>query len=148
MINAHKEKYHDLYWSIADSASKQSVAERKKVGACIVTTTGMIAVGWNGMPSGLTNVCEWQCEDGKGYDTGRTKPEVIHAERNALDKLTREGITPCGAIIFITLAPCLECAKSLYSVGVESVYYRDDYKTSAGIEFLRKMGVSVFKKQH
>jgi dCMP deaminase len=133
LIEAQKDKYHSLYMDMAVLQSGASCAERKKVGSIIVLTTGTMASGWNGMPAGMDNCCEDQ--------NGDTKPEVIHAERNALDKLSKEGISPMGAIVFITLSPCMECAKSLYSVGVTEVYYLSGYKESSGIDFLNKMGV-------
>lgn len=130
---------------IATSAAMQSVAVRRKVGAAIILPTGLIATGWNGMPAGFANVCEWQPSDAKGYDTGKTKPEVIHAERNALDKLTREGVSPNGAILFVTTAPCIECAKSIASVGIETVIYDSEYHDDVGIRHLVNTGVKVLR---
>ena len=144
-LNPIGKKYHKLYVEMAESAAKQSKAVRRKVGAVIVLPTGIIAIGWNGTPAGFNNVCEWQCEDGKGYDTGTTKPEVIHAERNALDKLTRQGVSTEGAILFVTTAPCIECAKSLAAVGVAEVYYDVVQSNTFGLDFLDKAGVKTFK---
>tara|TARA_R110000744_G_scaffold170264_1_gene288386 strand:- start:3767 stop:4216 length:450 start_codon:yes stop_codon:yes gene_type:complete len=144
-IEPQKKKYNQLYIDMADATARQSVAERRKVGAVIVLTTGVISVGWNGMPPGFSNVCEWQCEDGKGYDTGKTKPELIHAERNALDKLTRQGVPTEGSILFVTTAPCFECAKSIYSVGIKEVHYRDVQSNTKGLEFLKKVKIPTFK---
>lgn len=145
MINPLKPKYYALYMDMAKRVAEESDAKRRKVGAVIVTTTGMVGIGWNGMPAGLTNVCEWQCEDGKGYNTGKTKPEVIHAERNALDKLGRQGVPAKDAIVFITCAPCIECAKSLHAMGIQEVWYLDDYSKSTGVEFLNRVGVPCKK---
>ena len=141
MLEVHKKKYHPLYWDIAEVTANQSMATRKKVGSCLVTSNGMIAIGYNGMPSGFDNTCE-EYVDGKLT----TKKEVVHAERNTLDKLTLEGVSSRGAIIFITLAPCLECAKSLYNAGVVAVYYKEDYRCSDGVDFLKHSGIYVAKK--
>jgi dCMP deaminase len=148
MINKVKpqdKKYHCMYIDMADLAAKQSRARKRQVGAVIVLPTGLIAIGFNGTPAGFDNKCEWQCEDGKGYDTGKTKPEVIHAERNALDKLTRQGAASEGAILFVTTAPCIECAKSLAAVGIKEVYYRDVQSTLDGLDFLKRANVPTFK---
>lgn len=141
----HDEKYSSMYMDMATRISEQSRAGRRKVGAVIVLPTGLIAVGWNGTPAGFDNNCEWLCEDGKGYDTGKTKPEVIHAERNALDKLTRQGVSTEGAVLYVTTAPCMECAKSVASVGIKEVYYRYTQSNIDGLEFLKKADVPTFK---
>lgn len=141
LIDPHKPKYRRMYMQMAMDVAKQSVAVRRQVGCTVVTSTGMIAIGWNGMPAGMDNICEWQCEDGKGYATGTTKPEVIHAERNALDKLARQGIPAEGSILFVTCSPCIECAKSIHAVGVKEVWYLERYKCTTGIDFLNDLGI-------
>ena len=75
----------------------------------------------------------------------KTKPEVLHAESNAIAKLARSSQSGSDADIFITHAPCLDCAKLIYQSGISSVYYRNSYRDVAGIEFLEKSGVSVTK---
>lgn len=152
MIDAHKQKYWNLYWDVANTAALQSVATRRRVGCCIVTAQGMLGIGWNGMPSGFPNQCEQVVSRinpahlPQTEKTMVTDPRVIHAERNALDKLTREGISPRGAMVFVTTSPCLECAKSLYAVGVASVHYDELYRDHAGIQLLHDAGVPVFDR--
>lgn len=132
-------------------ASKQSVAARKQVGCVIVPPSGIIATGWNGMPAGFDNSCENYSSDwvkpliiaGSNIHKLVTKPEVIHAERNALDKLAIHGVTPKGSILFTTCAPCIECAKSIAAVGIKAVYYMDTMRNSDGLDFLVKSGVKV-----
>ncbi|OFA33322.1 hypothetical protein BAE46_01010 [Glaciecola punicea] len=136
-LNPHAEKYHTYYMDIAIKAAQQSVAVRRKVGAVIVTNTGLMAVGWNGTPSGFDNICET-------HDV-ITKPEVIHAERNALDKLTKQGVSTQNSILFVTTAPCNECAKSIHAVGVSSVYYLVTQSNTNGLQFLHKAGVPTTK---
>jgi dCMP deaminase len=131
-MNIHREKDFPLYQDMAVRVSEQSYAKRKQVGAVILAKTGMISLGWNGQPSGYPNQCELL--------DGTTDPLVIHAERNAIDKMTREGVSPYGSIVFVTLSPCLECAKSLAAVGVSAVYYRDLHRQEA-IEHLNQMGI-------
>jgi dCMP deaminase len=143
-MNAHKDKYHDLYWDMAHSAAKQSQATRRKVGAVIVAPTGMISIGWNGMPAGFDNECEVTLQGGTtGHlrPTKETKPEVIHVERNAIDKMTNEGVPIKGSILFVTLSPCLECAKSIHGLGFKHIYYREAYRCTQGVDFLKKANV-------
>ena len=129
---------------------------RRKVGAAVVTPTGMISIGWNGMPAGLDNVCEREvpCEVsmpslGTKHNCGstlETRPEVIHAERNAIDKMTRQGVPIAGSVLFVTTAPCLECAKSIHGLGFSTVYYDEGYRCDAGITLLKKLGIPCIKR--
>lgn len=153
MLNPHKPKYFDLYWNIAYDAASQSVATRRQVGAVVVTPTGMLSIGWNGMPAGFANDCEtleetsiWFPSLGYSKVLGEdwvTKPEVIHAERNAIDKMTRQGVPLEGSLLFVTTAPCFECAKTLHGLGLAAIYYDDSYRCTRGIELLEQAGVSI-----
>lgn len=129
---------------LAKQAAEQSVATRRQVGAVIILPSGLIGLGWNGMPAGFENDCEHkQIGDMGSYL--KTKPEVIHAERNALDKLTREGVSPENSILFVTTEPCIECAKSIAAVGITTVIYDDTYHNHDGTEFLSTAGVKVLR---
>lgn len=148
-LDPHKHKYHGLYWSMADSAANQSVATRHKVGAVLVTKTGMISPGWNGMPPGLPNECESSYVSDPSVPGGKrpkTNPEVLHAERNAIDKMTRQGIPTDGAMLFITRAPCLECAKTLCTLGLKEIWFSERHDDMRGVALLKRMGVPVHQK--
>jgi dCMP deaminase len=103
----------------------------------IVKDDRIISIGYNGMPSGWTNVCE--------DEDFVTKPEVLHAEENAITKLARSTESGDGATAFITHAPCLSCAKLLYSSGIVEVYYVHEYRDTAGVNFLKKCKIGVDK---
>jgi len=166
-----KQKYIDLYMDWATRAADLSHAKRLQVGAVIVKDDSVISYGYNGMPSGWDNNCEdkefmsgdaggwldpdeieerWPfvaTSDEDGAYIGRyrlkTKPEVLHAESNAISKLAKSSNSGRDADIFITHAPCLNCAKLIYQSGISSVYYRNSYRDVAGIEFLEKSGIKV-----
>jgi dCMP deaminase len=128
-----------------------STAEKMKVGCVLVKDDRIISIGYNGMPAGWTNQCETLSffnEFGKQLLTQAlvTKPEVLHAEENAITKLARSTESGEGATAFITHAPCLSCAKLLYSSGIVEVYYVHEYRDTAGIYFLKqcKIGVNQF----
>ena len=101
------------------------------------------------------NNCEYeeeilQSEHGKGTwleKTGqlKTRPEVLHAETNAIAKLAKSTESGAMATMFITHSPCLDCAKLIYQSGITNVFYRNDYRSNAGIDFLKKSGVKVEK---
>jgi dCMP deaminase len=138
-----KQKFIDLYMDWATRVSQLSYARRLQVGAVIVKDDCVISYGYNGMPAGWDNVCEYEIDDATGYDTGKTKPEVIHAESNAIAKLAKSSNSGNQADIFITHSPCMECAKLIYQSGIKRVWYEINYRDESGIDFLRKSGVEV-----
>jgi dCMP deaminase len=130
----------------AEVYSQLSSARRLQVGCVVVKDNTIIGIGYNGMPSGWNNNCEDEItieKDEKFIKGLKTKPEVLHAETNALAKIARSTNSSDGASIFITHAPCLDCAKLVYQSGIKSVYYRNSYKNTDGIDFLNKCNVEV-----
>lgn len=119
--------------------SDLSTARRLKVGALVVKDDRIISIGYNGMPTGWDNNCEYELEDG----TIKTKPEVLHAETNALAKLARSTESGLDADLFVTHSPCLDCAKLIYQSGIRRVYYACAYRDDSGISFLKNSGVEV-----
>jgi dCMP deaminase len=93
------------------------------------------------MPSGWDNVCENINEDG----TLKTKPEVLHAEMNAIAKLARSNESGLNSTMFITHAPCIECAKLIYQSGIKKVFYKNEYRSQDGIDFLKKCNIDIKK---
>jgi dCMP deaminase len=131
----------------AERVSQLSHARRLQVGSVIVKDDTVISYGFNGTPAGWDNNCEEELiveQDEKFVKVLKTKPEVMHSERNALDKLARQGnVGGYGADIFITHAPCLECAKSILGAGIKNVYFGTAYRDVDGVEFLKKSGIGV-----
>ena len=131
---------------VAERFAELSSARRLHVGAIIVKEDRIISIGYNGMPSGWDNNCEDQTYDEDGFHiTLKTKPEVLHAETNAIAKLAKSNESGMGATMFITHAPCLDCAKLIYQSGISSVLYRNSYRDTGGIMFLEKSGVEIKK---
>ena len=162
-----KEKYLGTYMKTAKLFAEHSSAVRKKVGAVIVKDDRIISIGYNGMPAGWDNDCEYtefmpvndptaKFQDypflgtfwinGHNVDRRyrlRTKPEVLHAESNAIAKLAKSSESGDGASMFITCAPCIDCAKMIYQSGIKEIFYGEEYRNNDGIEFLNKCGLSV-----
>ncbi len=126
---------------VAKRFAQESSARRLQVGSIVVKDDRIISIGYNGTPPGWDNNCEIELEDG----TLRTKNEVIHAEQNAIAKLAKYGESAYGASLFVTHAPCVECAKTIYVSGIIEVFYEQDYRSRDGLEFLEKSGVRVVK---
>ena len=138
-----KDKFIDAYMDVAERFAKLSSARRLHVGAIVVKDDRIISIGYNGMPSGWDNDCEDKVWTQDGDYTLKTKPEVLHAESNAIAKLARSSQSGRDASIFITHAPCLDCAKLIYQSGIGSVLYRNTYRDTSGVEFLKKSGIQV-----
>lgn len=131
-----KMDWNKTYIDIANSISKHSKAERKKVGAVLVKENRIISVGYNGTPSGFDNVCE---------ENNVTKPEVIHAESNCIVKCARSNENSDGSVLYVTLSPCLECAKLIIQSGIKEIYYQELYRDLSGIELLNKAKIKCTK---
>lgn len=129
----------------AETFAELSHARRLHVGAIVVKDDRIISIGYNGMPAGWDNNCESVIQHSDDTTTLKTRPEVLHAERNALDKLAKGTEGGLGSTMFITHAPCLECAKSIYGAGIKQVYYGENYRSEEGMIFLKKCGVNVGK---
>ena len=147
-----KEKFKQLYIDWAERTAQLSHAKRLQVGAVIVKDDSVISYGYNGMPAGWDNNCEDEVLDSySGFEGAihstrlKTKPEVLHAETNAIAKLAKSTNSGLGASMFITHAPCMECAKLIYQSGIGHVLYRDAYRDTDGVTFLEKSGVVVEK---
>ena len=112
---------------VAERFAKLSSAKRLNVGAIVVKDDRIISIGYNGMPSGWDNECEEIIgQDEVGALITKSKPEVLHAESNAIAKLARSNESGDGASIFITHSPCLDCAKLIYQSGIKDLYYKDN----------------------
>ena len=149
-----KDKFIKLYMDWAKRVSELSYARRLKVGAVIVKDDCVISYGYNGMPADWDNNCEDEMFETVTEDTGKatitttrkilkTKPEVLHAESNAIAKLAKSANSGAGGTMFITHGPCIECAKLIYQSGITNVYYSGEYRSQDGINFLEKSGVTV-----
>jgi len=143
-----KQKLIEAYMDTAERFAQLSHARRLHVGAIVVKDDRIISIGYNGMPSGWDNNCEdeivVEADVGEDYDIVlKTKPEVLHAETNAIAKLAKSNESGMGATLFITHAPCLDCAKLIYQSGIGHVLYRNSYRDTSGVSFLEKSGVEV-----
>ena len=170
-----KEKFINAYMETAKTFAKLSSAKRLQVGAIVVKDDRIVSIGYNGMPAGWDNTCEdkeyalghaeawlkngmiderWPLVEYQGEFNDQkvnyrliTKPEVLHAESNAISKLAKSSESGAGAALFVTHSPCLDCAKLIYQSGITVVYYHENYRDSKGIEFLKKSGIKVLQVQ-
>lgn len=140
-----KEKFIKLYMDFARRVAQMSYARRLQVGAVVVKDDTVISYGYNGTPAGWDNNCEDIVQFSDDTVELKTKPEVLHAEMNALMKLARGHQSGQQASLFLTHSPCIDCAKGIYQAGIGEVYYAEDYRSDEGVYFLKRCGIKVYK---
>jgi dCMP deaminase len=165
-----KEKFKHAYMDTAKRFAEISPAVRLKVGAIVVKDDRIISIGYNGMPVGWDNECEykdymnsdaggwldpdeieerWPFEEySEEFESNRryrlvTKDETLHAESNAIAKLAKSNDSGLGATLFVTHSPCIHCAKLILQSGISSVFYGENYRDDKGLTFLEKSGIIV-----
>jgi dCMP deaminase len=134
-INEKQLRYDRVYLKMAETWASLSHCNRKQVGALIVKDGMIISDGYNGTPSGFDNCCE--------DEEGNTHWYVLHAEANAILKVSKSTNSAQGATLYLTLSPCKECAKLVLQAGITRVVYKSQYKDDSGINFLKEAGVDV-----
>jgi dCMP deaminase len=141
-----KPKFIAAFMDVAERFAQLSSAKRLQVGAIVVKDDRIISIGYNVMPSGWDNCCEDTFHHHElGTCTTITKAEVLHAESNAVAKLAKSSESGLGATMFVTHAPCIDCAKLVYQSGIATVYYKNEYRSTQGVDFLNKSNVDVIK---
>ena len=130
-------KYDVAYLKMALEWAKLSYCKRKQVGALIVKDRTIISDAYNGTPSGFENCCE--------DENNQTKWYVLHAEANAILKISRSTQSCEGATLYLTLSPCKECSKLIFQSGIKRVVYIQDYSDNEGLAFLKDAGVEILK---
>lgn len=130
-----KDRFLKTHMQVADMYGQLSYSKRSKVGCIIVKNDSIIAIGYNGTPAGDDNCCE--------DENGNTKPTVIHAEINTLMKVAKSSESTIGSTMFITMSPCIECAKVILQSGIKDIYYRDEYRDTSGIQLLKRLGINI-----
>lgn len=132
------EKQHELdkrYLRMAAIWAENSYCKRRQVGALLVKDKMIISDGYNGTPSGFENICE--------DENNVTKPYVLHAEANAITKIARSNNSSDGATMYVTDAPCIECAKLIIQAGIKRLVYSKEYRVEDGINLLKRAGIEV-----
>ena len=133
-----ENKQHALdlrYLKMARFWAENSYCKRRQVGALIVKNKMIISDGYNGTPSGFENVCE--------DDSGKTKPYVLHAEANAITKVAGSANDCTGATMYVTTAPCMECAKLIIQCHIKRVVFAEHYHAVDGLDLLKRAGIEV-----
>lgn len=145
----NKPSFNEIYMELAQSLALRSHCVKMKVGAVLTKDTRIISIGYNGPPAGTHNCdIEWP-ETGCPRDSKGSCSLALHAEQNAILYASKNGVTLEGSTLYITLSPCIACARIIFSIGIKKVYYLNSYaqykglSSDEGVDFLKKFGVSV-----
>lgn len=133
-----------FYMTVAKECARLSRARRLQVGCVVVKNNNIISFSWNGMPTGWDNNCETEEWD-DGNFVLKTRPEVLHAESNAISKLAKSTESAQGAELYVTHSPCIECAKLIYQAGISRVYFGSQYRNDHGVLFLKQSNIEIIQ---
>lgn len=144
-----KPAFDDIFMELAINLAKRSHCIRAQVGAVLTKDTRIISIGYNGPPAGTHN-CDLDFpETGCPRDSKGSCSLALHAEQNAILYASKNGSTVEGATIYVTLSPCIACARIIYTMKIKKVIYLNSYAaykgipTDEGVVFLQTFGVEV-----
>ncbi len=144
-----RPSFDDIYMELAENLSRRSHCVKRKVGSVLTKDTRIVSLGYNGPPAGTHNCDEQWPEEGCPRDSKGSCSLALHAEQNAILYAAKNNISLDNTTLYVTLAPCISCARVVYTVGIKKVIYRDSYAefkglpVEEGVEFLKKFGVEV-----
>lgn len=143
--------FDTIFMELAENLAKKSHCTKAQVGAVLTKDTRIISIGYNGPPAGTHNCDEEFGEEGCPRDSKGSCSLALHAEQNAILYAAKNGTTIEGSTLYVTLSPCIACARVIYSMKIQKVVYLHSYAaykgipTDEGVEFLKKFGVEVVK---
>ncbi|HEY1040666.1 MAG TPA: dCMP deaminase family protein [Bacteroidia bacterium] len=147
----NKPSFDDIYMDLAVSLAQKSHCVKAHVGAVLTKDTRIISLGYNGPPAGTHNCDEEWPEHGCPRDSKGSCSLALHAEQNTILYAAKNNVSMEGSTLYVTLSPCIACARVIYSVGIRKVYYKDSYAefkkipSDEGVDFLTKFGVEVVR---
>ncbi len=148
-----KRSFDEIYMELAENLATRSHCVKAKVGAVLTKDTRIISLGYNGPPAGTHNCDEVWPTDGCPRDSKGSCSLALHAEQNAILYATKNNVSIEGSTLYVTLSPCIACARVIFTIGIKKVYYLNSYadfkglKSDEGVEFLQKFGVEVERYQ-
>jgi len=141
--------FNEIYMNLASNLALRSHCVKQQVGAVLTKDTRIVSLGYNGPPAGTHNCDEEWPETGCARDRKGSCYLALHAEANAILYAAKNKVDLEGSTLYVTLSPCLPCARIILSVGIKQVFYLNSYaaykgiEVDEGVEFLRKFGVVV-----
>ena len=146
-----KPSFDDIYMDLASTLAKRSHCVKAQVGAVLTKDTRIVSLGYNGPPAGTHNCdLEWP-KEGCPRDSKGSCSLALHAEQNAILYAAKNSMSMEGTTLYVTLSPCIACARVIFTTGIKKVFYKDSYAafkglaSDEGVDFLQKFGVEVIK---
>jgi dCMP deaminase len=152
-MSAHRPSFDDIYMQLAERLAERSHCVKAQVGAVLTKDTRIVSLGYNGPPAGTHNCDEEFPEVGCPRDSKGSCSLALHAEQNAILYATKNNVSMQDATLYVTLSPCIACARVIFTIGIKKVFYMNSYAaykglaTDEGVEFLRRFGVEVIQYQ-
>jgi dCMP deaminase len=146
-----KPSFDDIYMELAENLAKRAHCVKAQVGAVLTKDTRIISLGYNGPPAGTHNCDQEWPEEGCPRDSKGSCSLALHAEQNAILYATKNNVSLDGATLYVTLSPCIACARVIFTIGIKKVYYLNSYadykglKSDEGVDFLQKFGVETIR---
>ncbi len=142
-----RASWDEYFMEICEVVKTRSTCLRRQVGAVIVKDNRIITTGYNGAPSGLKHCTELggcererlQIPSGERHELCR----ALHAEQNAIIQASKLGSTTEGATIYITLQPCVICAKMIINAGIVRIVHRGEYPDPLSKSILEEAGIEI-----
>jgi dCMP deaminase len=144
-----KPSFDDIYMELAQKLALRSHCVKAQVGAVLTKETRIVSLGYNGPPAGTHNCDEMWPEEGCPRDSKGSCSLALHAEQNAILYASKNNVSIDGTTLYVTLSPCIACARVIYTTGIKKVFYKNSYaefkglKSDEGVDFLRRFGVEV-----
>ena len=134
--------WDDYFMSLAKTAATRSACLSRKVGAILVRDHRIIAMGYNGTPSGIP-----ECKKCERPESGKELLDcrACHAEENAIMQCALYGPSTIGADLYSTTQPCFHCAKLIIQARIRSVYYLESYPDYRGTKMLKEANIPVIQ---
>ncbi|MCC7231392.1 MAG: dCMP deaminase family protein [Bacteroidia bacterium] len=148
-----KPSFDEIYMELAMNLAKRSHCVKIQVGAVLTKDTRIVSLGYNGPPAGTHNCDEEWPDTGCPRDSKGSCSLALHAEQNAILYASRNGVPVDGSTLYVTLSPCLACARIIFTMGIRKVWFLHSYAAykglaaDEGVEFLKRFGIEVQQYQ-
>jgi dCMP deaminase len=146
-----KPSFDEIYMELAEKLALRSHCVKAQVGAVLTKDTRIVSLGYNGPPAGTHNCDEEWPGVGCARDSKGSCSLALHAEQNAILYATKNNVSMQDATLYVTLSPCIACARVIFTTGIKKVFYKNSYASfkgllsDEGVDFLKRFGVEVIK---
>ncbi len=146
-----RASWDEYFMQIADIVKTRSTCIRRQVGAVIVKDNRIITTGYNGAPTGIEHCCDKDSclRSEMGVPSGERHElcRALHAEQNAIIQAAKIGVSTEGATLYVTLQPCVICAKMIINSGINTIVYKGNYPDELSLSMINEAKVKLIKME-